>query len=155
MPTFENLFLKSKGQPVEYKGKTIQMVDRLPVVDGQQLRIVFESANSDWRQGVHLTTDVAFEINGQTVKQAVVLWQDTAPREVVLRIKSKNGECLIKNVWDVGDGVMHSWHNGAAMIVEERELYRRYRCNDGRADDDFDDLVFCLELVDQGEVGST
>ena len=147
MPSFEGLFLKSKGKPVEYNGQIIQMVDRLRIVDGQQLRIVFESVNSNWRQGVYLTTDATFEVNGQTIKKAMVLWQDTAPREVVLRIKSKKGVCLIKNVWDTGNGAMDSGHNGAAMIVEEQEGYRRYRCNDGRANDDFDDLVFCLERV--------
>jgi hypothetical protein len=150
MPSFEDLFLKSNGQPVEYDGQTIQMIDRLPVTDGQQLCIAFESVNSEWRQGIHLTTDGAFEVNGQTVKKVVVLWQNTAPRVVVLRIKSKKGECLIKNVWDVGDGVMHSWHNRAAMIVEDHASFRRYRCNDGRADDDFDDLIFTLELNRSG-----
>jgi hypothetical protein len=148
MPSFEDLFLKSKGQPVEYNGQTIQMVDRVPVTDGQQIRVVFESTNSDWKQGVHIASDGSFEVNGQTVKKAVVLWKDTAPREVLLKVKSKKGECLVKNVWDIGDGVMHSWHNCAAMIVEKSGSVRRYKCNDGRADDDFDDLVFSLQLVD-------
>jgi hypothetical protein len=148
MPSFEDLFLKSKGQPAEYNGRTIQMVDRVSVADGQQIRLVFESANSDWRQGVHLASDDSFEVNGQSINKAVVLWEDTAPREVLVTIRSKKGECLVKNVWDIGDGVMHSWHNGAAMIVEKSHLMRRYRCNDGRADDDFDDLVFSLHLID-------
>ncbi len=146
MQSFEDLFLKSKGQPIEYNGNTIQMVDRIPVTYGQQIRVIFESANSDWKQGVHLANDGAFEVNGQTIKKAVVLWKDTSPTEVLLKVKSKKGEFLVKNVWDVGDGVMHSWHNGAAMIVEESRSVRRYRCNDGRPDDDFDDLVFTLHL---------
>ena len=33
------------------------------------------------------------------------------------------------------------------MIVEESRLVRRYRRNNGRADDDFDDLVFTLHLL--------
>jgi hypothetical protein len=148
MPSFEELFRKSKGQPVEYNGQTIQMVDRVPVADGQQLRVVFESTNSVWKQGVYLTTDGTFEVNSQVMPKAVVLWQDTAPREVVLRIKSSKGECSIKNVWDVGNGTMDSWHHGAAMIVENHESYRRYRCNDGQPDDDFDDIVFRLELTE-------
>ena len=53
----------------------------------------------------------------------------------------------VKNVWDVGNGVIESWHNGAAMIVELLPDGRRYLCNDGFADDDFDDIVFRLERV--------
>jgi hypothetical protein len=54
----------------------------------------------------------------------------------------------VYNLWDKGDGVTEAWHNGAAMIVEEIPGGRRYRCNDGYPDDDFDDLVFELVLVE-------
>lgn len=146
MPSFYNLFLASKGQPVDYNGRTILMVDRLTVADGQQLKVIFESVNADWRQGVCLTTDGGFVVNNQNIRRATVLWQDTAPQEVILKVQTKKGECQVKNVWDVGDGVMHSWHNGAAMIVDEIASGRRYKCNDGRSDDDFDDLIFRIEL---------
>ncbi len=43
---------------------------------------------------------------------------------------------------------MHSWHNGAAIIVEPVPFGRRYRCNDGIANDDFNDLIFRLERVE-------
>jgi hypothetical protein len=147
MPSFVDLFLKSKGRPVIYNGRTIQMVDRLTVPDGQRLKVTFESVNADWRQGVCLTVDGGFVVNNQTVMKSVVLWHDTAPREILLQIQTKKGECRVKNVWDTGDGVMHSWHNGGAMIVEEISSGRRYKCNDGRADDDFDDLIFLIELL--------
>lgn len=144
MPCLEDLFLISKGQPVDYQGHTVKMADHVPVTAGQKIRIVFESAAADWRQGVHLSTEGTFGVNGRLVQAAVVLWQDTAPAEVILTVKSTHGRCSVKNVWDVGDGVMHSWHNGSGMIVEETAFGRRYRCNDGRADDDFDDLIFTL-----------
>jgi hypothetical protein len=147
MPSFESLFMQSRGKPVEYKGKIIQMVDFLSLVDGQELEVTFESTNSDWRQGICLTTDGSFEVNSQAIEKSVVLWQDTAPVQVLLKVRTKKGECRVKNVWDTGNGVMDSWHNGAAMIVENTPERRRYRCNDGRADDDFDDLVFSIKIV--------
>ncbi len=147
MPAFEELFRRSKGQPVEYNGRIIQMVDRLRVGDGQRLRVVFEAVNAEWRQGVYMTTDGTFLVNDQVVKKAVVLWNDTEPREVVLEVRTKEGDCWVKNVWDIGDGFTDSWHNGAAMIVEETASGRRYRCNDGKPDDDFDDIVFRIEQV--------
>jgi hypothetical protein len=146
MKSFEDLFLKSKGQPVDYDGRTIQMVDRLKIGPSASIRLIFESVDADWRQGISLTIDGCFEVNGQKIEKSIVLWQDSAPQEVALSVLSKKGELQVKNVWDVGDGTIHSWHNGAAMIVEGDELSRRYLCNDGRADDDFNDLVFRLEI---------
>ncbi|MCB1117403.1 MAG: hypothetical protein KDK50_02345, partial [Chlamydiia bacterium] len=40
-------------------------------------------------------------------------------------------------------------HNGAAMIVEEIPNGRRYRCNDGEPDDDFDDIVFTITRINE------
>jgi hypothetical protein len=145
MTCFEELFKKSKGQPIVYEGKVLQMVDRLEFTREVQMKVVFESSNAEWRQGVHLSTDGTFEVNGQSIKKGFVLWVDTAPPEVSVRVKSKKGECWIKNVWDTGNGSMESWHNGAAMIVEKSENVRKYRCNDGKPDEDFDDLVFRIE----------
>lgn len=144
MPSFEEAFLVSKGQPVKFEGRVIQMVDRIPLKGPTQVRLFFESAKSNWRQGVHFSTVGNFEVNGLKLEKAVLLWEDTAPSEVLIQINSMDGLLLVKNVWDVGDGVVHSWHNGAAMIVEECVSMRRYYCNDGFPDDDFDDLIFSV-----------
>lgn len=144
MAVFEDLFRKSSGRPVDYKGQVVNLFDRLQVNDGQKIRVTFESAHGEWRQGIHLSTDGTFEVNNQASTE-IVLWQDTAPHEVVLKVHSKTGECLVMNAWDTGNGLMQRGHNGAAMIVEELPNGRRYRCNDGFADDDFDDIVFRLE----------
>jgi hypothetical protein len=102
---------------------------------------------AEWRQGVALRIEGKFKVNGQIIRRGIVLWQDTAPQTVDLKVIGKVSTIEVKNVWDVGNGVIHSWHNGAAMIVETLPNGRRYRCNDGLADDDFDDIVFHLERV--------
>jgi hypothetical protein len=147
MPSFQHLFIESGGKPIVYKGRTTQLVDRLKVSDGQIMKVIFESATANWRQGVSLMTDGIFVVNKQIIKKSVALWQDTAPPEVVLRVQTKKGECWVKNIWDVGNGVMESWHNGAAMVVEEIPSGRRYKCNDGHPDEDFADIVFRIELI--------
>lgn len=147
MVVFEDLFLQSNGQPVEYQGRIVQMVDRLNLDGTKGLRLRFESVNSEWRQGVSLTTDKFFIVNGQKIPKSIVLWQDTAPSDVSIEIAEKAKQCQIKNVWDTGDGVVHSWHNGAALTVEVDGSCRRYLCNDGHTDDDFDDLIFTVELI--------
>lgn len=147
MPSFQSLFEQSGGQPVVYNGQTIQMVDDLPIVDGQSLSVKFESTDSDWRQGIRIDIDGFFEVNGQKIDKAILLWHDTAPNKVLLKAHTQEGRCMVRNLWDVGDGTVHSWHNGAAMIVEGIPNGRRYRCNDGRADDDFNDIIFTIERV--------
>lgn len=147
MVVFEEMFRDSKGKPVEYNGQTIQLVDELPISAKVRMRIYFEQANSKWRQGIALMTTGSFEIAGQEVKRGLALWQDTAPQEVELVIRSQSAVLQVKNIWDVGDGITESWHNGAAMIVEEIPNGRRYRCNDGQPNDDFDDIIFRLEWL--------
>ena len=146
MPTFEGLFRKSNAKPVVYEGKTIHLFDCLKVADGQIITLTFESVNADWRQGVELLTDGSFEVLGHSGSDSVVLWQDTAPQKVALRVHTKKGECSVMNVWDTGNGLMQQGHNGAAMLIEATPTGKRYRCNDGVADDDFDDLVFRIDM---------
>ena len=145
MPSFQELFEQSAGKPIVYQGKTLIMVDEFPTGGVSHLRLVFEACNGEWRQGVALRVDGKFKVNGITINKGIVLWQDTAPAVVELEITPKVLSVEVKNVWDIGDGVIHSWHNGAAMIVEQLPNGRRYHCNDGFADDDFDDMVFRLE----------
>ena len=145
---FEELFIESKGKPVQYKGITVRMMDEIPISDSAIIRIEFELANSEWRQGISLTTVGTFDVGGRKIKQGIALWYDTAPKVIELNVKSKSGILQVKNIWDVGDGVVHSWHNGAAIIVSVDGTRRRYQCNDGHEDDDFDDLVFALTVIE-------
>ena len=144
--SFEDIFLASRGQPVEYEGQIIQLMDAIFLPSHATLRIIREASKRGWRQGIHLSTDGYFTVNQQIVPEAVVLWADTAPAKISLGVHSESGTCHVKNVWDTGDGTMQSWHNGAAMIVEKTDNGRRYRCNDGNPNADFDDIIFRLEM---------
>ncbi|MBX3435836.1 MAG: hypothetical protein KF847_21165 [Pirellulales bacterium] len=148
MPSFQDQFVASKGQPIEYQGNTLVMVDFFPIEDGAKLRLTFESTDGPWRQGVsvRLRENGSLILNGQESQQ-FACWRDTAPQVVEFEALGEVTRLEIKNVWDVGNGVMESWHNGAAMIVEETPCGRRYRCNDGYADDDFDDIIFRIERL--------
>ncbi len=149
MPEFDREFAAATGEPVEYRGHQLIRLDRLPLHGATKVRVVFEAVNSEWRQGVRLKCEGRFLVNGRGIpgKGGFVLWPDTAPPEVEVEVSSPTSEVLVYNVWDTGDGTIHSWHNGAAMIVEDISDGRRYRCNDGEADDDFDDIVFRVERV--------
>lgn len=142
---FQEMFEKSAGKPIEYQGKTLVMMDKFPTEGAKHVRVVFEECNGEWRQGVALRFEGKFKVNDQIIRRGMVLWYDTAPQTVELELIGTASSIEVKNVWDIGDGVIHSWHNGAAMIVELLPSGRRYRCNDGFADDDFNDIVFRLE----------
>ena len=145
MPNFEELFLKSKGKPVEYNGKEVRMMDEFPAKDGDALILSMEKFNSEWKQGIHLETKGFFLVNNQKIKNTIVLWQDSAPKTVEFELSlKKQGSIIVKNVWDTGDGVMHSWHHGSGIIIEDIPDGKRYFCNDGHPDDNFDDIVFTL-----------
>ena len=68
-----------------------------------------------------------------------------------MKIFTKIKYVIVQNIWEVtshmGRKFTDSGHGGAAMIVEEIENGRRYRCNDGHLDEDFDDIVFSVKRV--------
>lgn len=144
---FQGLFTESKGQPIIYKNKELKMIDKINLPSDIKLRISFVSTDSKWKQGIILKTKGDFEINERKFKNKIVLWEDTAPKEVEMIIKSKDKLLIVYNVWETEDGTLHYWHNGGALYVEEVEGSRIYNCNDGLADDDFNDLVFKIEYL--------
>lgn len=148
MPDFSTLFGPAKGGHIVYKGRTLMMMDRYPLSSDGRLRISMLSTSSKWKQGIKLNANGTILIAGQSLRRGVLLWEDTMPREVELQVEAKDGILQVSNAWDTGDGVTHSWHNGAAMYVElGANGLRTYYCNDGLPDEDFDDLVFSIEPV--------
>lgn len=143
---FEKLFIEAKGQPIIYHDKELKMVDRLNLPTSTVfLKVCFVSTDSKWKQGVVFQTKGDFEVNDQKLPTKIILWQDTAPKELQLLIKSKDKVLVIYNVWQTEDGTIHYWHNGGAMHIEEKNGLRIYNCNDGFPDDDFDDLIFTVQ----------
>lgn len=150
MVVFEDKFLESKGKPIEYNGKVLQMMDVIKMTESEENhKVSFIQVNSEWKQGITLSTKGKFFINEKDFGSNIALWQDTAPKEIILKIQSTSKQFDIKNIWDVGDGTMHSWHAGAAMNIKSLNKGKKeYYCNDGHLDDNLNDLVFSLEKID-------
>jgi len=152
MREFDRMFRESRGKPVEYRGKTLIRLDYFPTLGCKTFVAAFESTASEWRQGIRLNVKKGhFVFDDGSRGKKVVFWEDSGPREGEFDIRSSATELLVYNAWDTGNGVVEAWHSGAAMIVEEMPGGRRYRCNDGHFDDDFDDLVFRIERVEEPE----
>jgi hypothetical protein len=47
MPCFEEMFLKTKGQPITYQGKTLGMMDGFPTKGATKIRLIFETCNGE------------------------------------------------------------------------------------------------------------
>ncbi len=165
MPDFTEIFKNSKGQPVSYKGKIICLVDKFSVENGDILIASIEKASSERREGFCIDVTGYFEINGEKIQKGkkvkLNLWYDTMPKDLKIKVFTKTGFVWIYNIWEKNNSYImntqdgkpitkHSvsteaWYNGAAMIVEEIENGRRYFCNDGRPDENFDDIVFTVQ----------
>lgn len=145
---FQDYFDQTDGKPFVYNDKEVMLSDRVELLANKAIvQLSFISANSEWAQGVVLDTKGHFEINGRTASSCIVLWEHTAPKQLTINIDSKDKVLFVNNVWDTGDGTMHYGHNGAALYVERFNNTRIYYCNDGHPDDDFDDLIFKVELM--------
>jgi hypothetical protein len=156
MPFFDDMFMGSKGKPIIYNGITLIMGDLLPVQNGEKLKLVIESIGSDWLQGIGLRTNLNLKTKGwldfidkeENIKTPVAVWFHKVVDPIEFIVHTKDNQLMIYNVWDNGDGTTNFWTAGGAMIVEEIPKGRRYRCNDGYPDEDFDDLIFRIERLD-------
>lgn len=151
MPSFEHLFAESKGQPVVWGGKTLRMMDTfLLPQNGCAFTFRFESTNSEWKQGISVSTkrgEVRLRKRwfGSVAHKGFMLWGHTAPKAVRLSVSAPDRKLRCYNIWQPYPNAIHAHHHGAAMIREYRDGRFWYRCNDGVPDEDFDDIVFSVE----------
>lgn len=147
---FQEYFDKSNGKPFKYNNQMIKISEKIPLDKDQvSLKITFISNNSTWRQGIAVRTNGTFEFadDKEIIHNGIVMWQDTAPKQIELKIESKSKNLIIYNVWDSGDGTLQYGHNGGALFTEEVGKSIIFHCNDGMPDDDFDDLIFKVEFL--------
>jgi hypothetical protein len=166
MPNFDPLFSETNVRPIIYKGNSLIRVDKFPVKNGDVLIASIEKADtSKRRQGFFVDITGYCEMDGEIHKKGkgimMLFWQDTMPKQVEIKVFTKQDFVWIQNIWEydysysigspsgeiiekVLKGTDYSV-NGAAMIVEEIENGRRYRCNDGEPDEDFDDIIFTVQ----------
>ena len=145
--SFFELFEASNFQPILYQNKKIQLSDDLPWPTNKKIKLNIESAKSEWEQGIIFNSKGAhFKFNDSRESlNSLLIWQTEVPIENNIIIV-KPGKRVLKvwNMWRIDGGPTSYGHNGAAIHIEEIKGGRRYYCNDGYPDDDFDDLVFSI-----------
>lgn len=124
-------------------------IDSIPVRQGEQLAVTFDSVGPRWRQGVFLATNGVLSTAGSSGR-SLVLWSDSVPKRSLIDVDETDGALVIYNVWDSGRrlGPFESQSATSGMVVEELPgRSRRYSCNDIGSDPDFDRLVFTVRVV--------
>lgn len=159
MPSFQSFFMKTQGQPIEFEGKTLYLADKFPIKNGEKIIISIESTNSEYAQGLSIGIEGYCEMYGQVNKNKgkiikMIFWEDSVVldiKNIEMKIFTQRGFVWIKNIWEryslTGAPYKESGQGGAAMIVEEIENGRRYRCNDGHPDENFDDIIFTVRRI--------
>ena len=114
------------------------------------VRMVHKSQDGKWVHGATQKETGKIIYTGEALDgtTAIVFWQSVKGDTAEFEILGDASTLQVVNVWDCGNGVVELMHNCAAMIVDDLSNGRRYHCNDGFPDDDFDDIVFRLERVE-------
>ena len=150
MPSFEVDFIKSKGAPIKYKDLELIKTDRISVQKNFSGTLRLISTNSDWRQAVCLRVlkgRLEIDPKDKDEGEFLILWENFLGKGIHKFEGSTNDSKLfIYNAWEepawTGIPFTNYWQDGAAMIVEVDGNTRRYRCNDGHPDENFDDIVY-------------
>lgn len=154
MIDFSELLDEAEGKPVNYKGKDIIRADKIRIEKKFKAEIELISVNSQWRQGIRFSTEGEIDVGDNLIGSSHIFWQElwTEMNSGAIEVtgKSKNGILLMYNSWDWGKGT-EAWVCNAAMIKETvgKNEYI-YNCNDGDWDDDFNDLIFRVEILEGG-----
>ena len=124
--------------------------------DGEVFLIFFEDANSDWEQFAALASDRTISVDGTVHRRAVMLPFDETHAEHRISCRTNEGFLWVWNAYQYRgpQGQLRLWccENFAGMLVEQLPNGYRYRCNEGRDDDDYDDLIFRIERTGNVEL---
>lgn len=138
-PAVQNSSLSTPDRPVWY-------IDTIRCPAGQELAIAFEDVAPTWRHGVWLGVQGELEVGDRRAPQ-VVLWADTAPPVIALRVVVSDDELVrLYNVWDSGRGILphESQSATSGMLREDLDGAVRYRCSAIASDRQFDALTFTV-----------
>ena len=85
---FEEMFGRTNGKPIVYKGRTLMLADVIEAQDGDCFHVTLETFRSQWRQGVALKMDEGcIAIRGTEYPKGVVIWEDSGILEFDLEVR--------------------------------------------------------------------
>jgi len=151
--TLAQLLSEEKGEPIEFKGKSVVMSYKIPITRAQEVEIEILHFNGDLKQGFEVSIDQRkgyIDVNGQKVT-APLFWNDTAPTIFSFRCFPKKTKGIM-NIWNVWKNFKYkentdAWIGNAGMYVERIDVATiTFHCSNGIGDVNFEDLVFKMKL---------
>ncbi|MBQ8688255.1 MAG: hypothetical protein IJ512_06875 [Ruminococcus sp.] len=153
MINFSDLFMESKGEPVQYGEKTLLLIDQLPISQNFSILLKLISTHSEWRQAIRIAINTgSMTVDGIIKRKEFRFWEDDLRKEpnqtIIIHGKTKDRHLSVWNayerIYNTGEKVIESWNMGAAMLKGEDGIYY---CNDAHVDDDFNDLIFQIKVL--------
>ena len=173
MGSFQKLFVQAKGNSISFKGKELYLVDKFPIQNGCVIECILEHATvkPKMTQGFCIDVTGYVELNGKIIKKGkgirLNFWENDPINKIKIKVFTKSDSIIIYNICeletsylvadDFGNPITRHnktithWIGGAAMIVEEIEGGRRYRCSDTSSAEKpfpFNDIVFTIPKTD-------
>ena len=152
--TLAELFRKTAGKPIEYKGITIHAAIFRHVSKPGRFMVRFIKAKPEPIQALRinlpkgrLTIKELADVDPGDPK--IILRLDTCPdvNEVHYRPPRKGGRLTFYNAWIDEHDQIDAWVMHAGMIVEETEKKILLACSDGIGEPTFDDLIVEIEFL--------
>lgn len=142
MVSFSEMFAEARSTHIAWDGGEIYGLyefDSLPTA----FDIQFVNFAAEPIQGLRMKIRGGKLTVGDVEHDEIVLWTDTAPSYVDVKVDGLHGSVLrVWNVWRTASGIEHAWLNNAAMKIEHPSNEEvLLRCSDGVGGSDFDDLV--------------
>lgn len=162
MKSFELMFEEAGSNEIEYKGKKILRFYKFERIGKFRLQFKFVERNSPFGQGIAIgftSYSGPIYVNGKKREMArkvfkdIYMIQEAYPDGFYIDVKIRNDNefITVKNCSDsIGTGEFYdSLIEGRAMYIEQiGENKLRFYCNDHEIDDDFDDLIFDMEIME-------
>jgi hypothetical protein len=142
-------FIASKGEPIEFGGRTIHWTYYVPVEQGDVVRFSFQAFAASPVQGLSIDCDACTGRIFNSVADKFSVWSDTAPPFFDLQVveAKRDSRFAIFNVWSdhTHSPMIYRQNDAGIYVVEEAPGRARLNCSDGYGPADFSDLVVIVE----------
>lgn len=138
------LFEEARAACVEWEGEPLYGLYEMTAPDS--LEVEFLSSIASPVQGLTLKTYGGVMEIEDVEAQEMLLWADTAPPKVPVKIKPGADGKVILKIWNVwrgkvgGHDVTQAWLGNAGMRIERSGSRISLRCSDGEGPVDFSNL---------------
>ncbi len=145
---------KKTAGPLIYQDKTIYLADKIKINARAEVTLtILETNSDDYIEGVILETKGKFIFSDGFVAKKEIVFLENKFRKETFIVESKKNYFWVQNAWlDPTDEfqVISYSSDGAAMIIEDNSndeyIDKTYYCNDGFLDDDFNDVIFRIQI---------